>query len=91
MKILDQIVDNMLKLAPGEELDVNNVTLRFAMDVTGEAVHASSRVSCRAACWCHPFGNRRISAESSQSMVRHSWDCGYYVVLASYWRHVHAF
>ncbi|BDA50154.1 Cytochrome P450 3A13 [Coccomyxa sp. Obi] len=35
VKILDQIVDNMLKLAPGEELDINNVTLRFAMDVTG--------------------------------------------------------
>jgi hypothetical protein len=35
VKILDQIVANILALPPEEELDVNNVTLRLALDITG--------------------------------------------------------
>lgn len=35
VKILDQIVANIMALPPGEEVDVNNVTLRLALDITG--------------------------------------------------------
>ena len=44
---LDHIVANMSSLAPGSELDINNTTMRFALDITGArsngwtaAVHA---------------------------------------------------
>lgn len=35
VRILDQVVGNLGALAPGEEVDVNNVTLRLALDITG--------------------------------------------------------
>ncbi len=53
VKILDQIVDNMLKLPPGEELDINNVTLRFAVDVTGKkGISVSASLSPIRSCCC---------------------------------------
>ena len=33
--VLDHIIANMASLGPGAELDMNNVTMRFALDVTG--------------------------------------------------------
>lgn len=36
VRILDDTIANMAALAPGSELDINNVTMRLAMDITGE-------------------------------------------------------
>lgn len=34
-RVLDQITDNLGKLPSGVEADLNNLMLRFAMDITG--------------------------------------------------------
>ena len=36
VKTLDQVVSNMAGMPPGSELDINNVTLRLALDITGD-------------------------------------------------------
>ena len=33
--MLDKVIDNMAGMPPGAELDMNNVTLRISLDVTG--------------------------------------------------------
>ena len=35
VKVLDNIVTNMAALPGGAEVDINNVTLRLALDITG--------------------------------------------------------
>lgn len=41
LRILDDTIANMTSLLPGSELDINNVSLRVAMDITGEATAPS--------------------------------------------------
>ena len=35
LRILDQVISNLRQLAPHDDVDINNVTLRYALDVTG--------------------------------------------------------
>lgn len=83
VKILDQIVANMLKLAPGEELDINNVTLRFAMDVTGEIEPVCASISLSSIeCMLllHPDDCRRSMQEHGEKLLE------VWLLLALYWR-----
>ena len=41
LRILDDTIANMTSLLPGSELDINNASLRVAMDITGEATAPS--------------------------------------------------
>jgi hypothetical protein len=41
VKILDQVIANMAAMPAGSEVDVNNVTLRLSLDITGGALLAS--------------------------------------------------
>ena len=44
--ILDRVVANMAGMPPGTELDMNNVTLRIALDVTGMVGFAKDFRTC---------------------------------------------
>ena len=44
--ILDRVVANMAGMPPGTELDMNNVTLRIALDVTGMVGFAKDFQTC---------------------------------------------
>ena len=46
IKILTKVIDNMSKLPPGTELDMNNVTLRISLDVTGLVGFAKDFQTC---------------------------------------------
>ena len=35
VKVLDQVIFNMTSMPPASELDINNITLRLALDITG--------------------------------------------------------
>ena len=37
LRILDDTVANMTALLSGSEVDINNISMRVAMDITGEA------------------------------------------------------
>ena len=43
VRVLDQIVANLAAMPAGSELDVNNVTLRLALDITGARLGNSSK------------------------------------------------
>ena len=46
LKVLDKAVDNMMGMPPGAELDMNNVTLRISLDVTGIVGFAKDFRTC---------------------------------------------
>ena len=46
IKILTKVISNMNKLPPGSELDMNNVTLRISLDVTGVVGFAKDFQTC---------------------------------------------
>ncbi|CAL5223031.1 g5486 [Coccomyxa viridis] len=46
IKILTKVIANMSKLQPGTELDMNNVTLRISLDVTGLVGFAKDFQTC---------------------------------------------
>ena len=46
IKILTKVIGNMNKLPPGSELDMNNVTLRISLDVTGLVGFAKDYQTC---------------------------------------------
>ena len=35
VSIINQVIGNMSSMPPGSELDINNVTLRLALDING--------------------------------------------------------
>ena len=41
LHILDRVIANMASMPPGSELDINNITLRLALDMTGESLQGS--------------------------------------------------
>ena len=46
IKILTKVIGNLNKLPPGSELDMNNVTLRISLDVTGLVGFAKDFQTC---------------------------------------------
>lgn len=46
IRILDRVVANMAGVPPGTELDMNNVTLRISLDVTGMVGFAKDFHTC---------------------------------------------
>ena len=44
--MLDKVIGNMAGMAPGAELDMNNVTLRISLDVTGIVGFAKDFRTC---------------------------------------------
>ena len=46
IKILTKVIGNLNKLSPGTELDMNNVTLRISLDVTGLVGFAKDFQTC---------------------------------------------
>lgn len=46
IKILTKVINNMTRLPPGSELDMNNVTLRISLDVTGLVGFAKDFQTC---------------------------------------------
>lgn len=46
ISILDEVIANMASMPPGTELDMNNVTLRIALDVTGMVGFAKDFQTC---------------------------------------------
>lgn len=42
-----QIVDNIKRLGPEADLDMNNITMRYSMDVTGLVGFAKDFGTCR--------------------------------------------
>lgn len=40
LKVLEQVISNVTAAGPGCEVDVNNLAMRFAMDVTGIFIFA---------------------------------------------------
>ena len=46
IKILTKVIGNMNKLPSGTELDMNNVTLRISLDVTGLVGFAKDFQTC---------------------------------------------
>ena len=47
VSIINQVIGNMSSMPPGSELDINNVTLRLALDINGAccSLMASSNLS----------------------------------------------
>ena len=48
VRILDRVVANMAAMLPGAELDINNVTLRLALDITGEVSRRTDAAAVKA-------------------------------------------
>ena len=46
LRVLDKVIDNMAGMPPGAELDMNNVTLRISLDVTGIVGFAKDFRTC---------------------------------------------
>lgn len=42
-----QLVDNIARLGPTADMDINNITMRYAMDVTGLVGFAKDFATCR--------------------------------------------
>lgn len=47
LKMALQLVENIKQLGPGTDFDVNNITMRYAMDVTGLVGFAKDFGTCR--------------------------------------------